>query len=102
MTARVLAEAGHFVYAGMRDVAESDREAAEALREHAAASPLALNAVPMDVTDDRVVRAAVDRIIGDRGHLPGAHGRNHSPHAQWRQVVASDHGRRDAHPMGPE
>jgi NAD(P)-dependent dehydrogenase (short-subunit alcohol dehydrogenase family) len=29
MTARVLAEAGHVVYVGMRDVAGSDREAAQ-------------------------------------------------------------------------
>jgi NAD(P)-dependent dehydrogenase (short-subunit alcohol dehydrogenase family) len=42
MTARVLAEAGHVVYAGMRDVAGSDREAAEALEEYAAASRLTL------------------------------------------------------------
>jgi NAD(P)-dependent dehydrogenase (short-subunit alcohol dehydrogenase family) len=69
MTARVLAEAGHVVYAGMRDVAGSDREAAQELHEYGATSRLALNAVPMDVTDDRLFRAAVDRIIAERGHL---------------------------------
>lgn len=68
MTARALAEAGHTVYAGMRDVAGRNAAAAAELAEFAAGGRAAY-AVEMDVADQSSVDAAIDRIVTENGRL---------------------------------
>jgi NAD(P)-dependent dehydrogenase (short-subunit alcohol dehydrogenase family) len=69
VTARVLTEARHVVYAGMRHVDGGDRTVPEDREEYGATSRRALNAVPMDGTDDQMVRAVVDPFIAERGRV---------------------------------
>ena len=69
MTVRTLAEAGHTVYAGMRDIAGRNAQAAADLAEHARTHGVRALAVEMDVADQASVDAAVDRIITEAGRL---------------------------------
>ena len=69
MTTRALAAAGHTVYAGMRDVAGRNAQAAADLAEHARSNGVRTQAVEMDVADQASVDAAIDRIITEAGRL---------------------------------
>jgi NAD(P)-dependent dehydrogenase (short-subunit alcohol dehydrogenase family) len=69
LTARALADAGHTVYAGMRDVKGTDAHAVVELDEYAQAHMANLHAVAMDVTDQPMVDAAIKRIIDETGRL---------------------------------
>ncbi|WP_035855363.1 SDR family oxidoreductase [Cryptosporangium arvum] len=68
MTAKALADAGHTVYAGMRNIADRNRRAAETAGEYA-------HVVEMDVSDQASVDAAVkqagelDVVVHNAGHM---------------------------------
>lgn len=62
LTAQTLAEAGHRVYAGMRDLAGRNAETAATLSQWAAERGLNLIPVDLDVTDDGAVQSAVSMI----------------------------------------
>lgn len=66
MTARLLAKAGHIVYAGMR-AHETDEMAAA--RAFADSERVALRTVIIDVIDTTSVDAAVERIVNECGHI---------------------------------
>ena len=62
-TAETLHNAGHTVYASMRDMQHKNRDAAEALRK------LGVRTVELDVTDDRSVQAGVEKVLAEAGKL---------------------------------
>ncbi len=65
MSARALADAGHTVYAGMRDTAGRNRQPAADFDAYAATA----HSVEMDVSDQGSVDAAIDRIVAEAGRL---------------------------------
>jgi NAD(P)-dependent dehydrogenase (short-subunit alcohol dehydrogenase family) len=69
MTVRALADAGHVVYAGMRDVGGHNATAAQDARDHATAHGVDLRPVEMDVSDQASVDAAIATILGEQDHL---------------------------------
>src|SRR4051794_663377 len=69
MTTRALADAGHRVYAGMRDTTGRNAPAGAALAECAAAPQVEARAAEMDVSDQASVDAAVKEILEDAGRL---------------------------------
>jgi NAD(P)-dependent dehydrogenase (short-subunit alcohol dehydrogenase family) len=69
LTVRALADAGHTVYAGMRETAGRNAPAVAALAEYADEHGVDLRAVEMDVADQASVDAAVERIIAEAGRL---------------------------------
>ena len=69
LTARALADDGHVVYAGMRDVAGKDAAAAADDQQYARDHSVALRPLAMDVTDQAMVDAAVSRVIGEAGRI---------------------------------
>ena len=62
LAARALATNGHTVYAGMRDVAGRNAEAASQMRADAQADGLDLIPIELDVTDEQACQAVVDEI----------------------------------------
>jgi NAD(P)-dependent dehydrogenase (short-subunit alcohol dehydrogenase family) len=62
-TAKTLAQAGHRVFASMRDVGERNRPHAEALRAKG------IEVVELDVTDDASVERAVEDVLAQAGRL---------------------------------
>ncbi|MEM7683184.1 MAG: SDR family oxidoreductase [Pseudomonadota bacterium] len=69
MTAYALANAGHMVYAAMRDIEDRNASKAIAARHHADATGVDLRTVEMDVVDDASVTEGLDLIYGEAGHL---------------------------------
>jgi NAD(P)-dependent dehydrogenase (short-subunit alcohol dehydrogenase family) len=69
MTATALARAGHVVYAGMRDLAGRNAEAAGRLRREAEDDGLDLRAVELDVTVQASVDAAIEVIAAAQDRL---------------------------------
>jgi NAD(P)-dependent dehydrogenase (short-subunit alcohol dehydrogenase family) len=69
LTVRALADAGHTVYAGMRETAGRNAPAVAELTEYARAHGVDLRAVEMDVGDQASVDAAVERIVAEVGRL---------------------------------
>ena len=69
LTARALADAGHTVYAGMRDVSGTDAHAVAELDEYARSHAASLRAVAMDVTDQPMVDAAIKQVVDETGRL---------------------------------
>ncbi|MEV4262552.1 SDR family oxidoreductase [Kribbella sp. NPDC049584] len=69
MAVRALGDAGHRVYAGMRNTAGRNAAAVGALAEYAKSHPVDISAVEMDVTDQESVDAAVKRMVEESGHL---------------------------------
>ena len=69
MTARALADAGHIVYAGMRNTAERNAPAVAELDAYATDRSVALHAVEMDVSDQDSVDHAIATIVADAGRL---------------------------------
>lgn len=65
MSARALADAGHTVYAGMRDTAGRNAGAAKEFDAYAATA----HSVEMDVSDQGSVDAAIARIVAEAGRL---------------------------------
>jgi NAD(P)-dependent dehydrogenase (short-subunit alcohol dehydrogenase family) len=69
LTARALAEAGHTVYASMRDIAGRNAANADAVRQEAKDRHIDLRVVELDVTSEASAEAAVKTIVERDGHL---------------------------------
>ena len=69
MSARHLADAGHTVYAGMRDIAGRNQKAAAAANEYTKEHGVELRPIELDVGSQRSVDAAVAKIVADGGRL---------------------------------
>jgi NAD(P)-dependent dehydrogenase (short-subunit alcohol dehydrogenase family) len=69
LTARALAEAGHTVYASMRDITGRNAANADAVLKEAKERNVDLRVVELDVTSDASADAAVKTIIGQAGRL---------------------------------
>ncbi|TQM35383.1 SDR family oxidoreductase [Pseudonocardia cypriaca] len=69
LTVRALADAGHTVYAGMRETAGRNAPAVAELVGYAREHGVDLGAVEMDVGDQASVDAAVERIVAEAGRL---------------------------------
>ena len=69
MTAYVLADAGHTVYAAMRGTDGHNAKEVEAARAYSGRSNVDLRSVEIDVVDDASVAAGIDTIRRDAGRL---------------------------------
>lgn len=69
MSARALAQAGHTVYAGMRDTASRNAARAAQLRQEAIEQGIDLRPIEMDVASQASVDTAIAHIIAAHGHL---------------------------------
>lgn len=69
LSARALADAGHTVYAGLRDPANGATEAVTAAADYAREHDVDLRTIEMDVTDTGSVHAAVATVLAERGGL---------------------------------
>jgi NAD(P)-dependent dehydrogenase (short-subunit alcohol dehydrogenase family) len=69
MTVRALADAGHTVYAGMRDIAGRNAEAAQEAADYANQHSVNLRVIDMDVSEQASVDAAVRTIISTEVRL---------------------------------
>ncbi|MCO5972803.1 SDR family oxidoreductase [Actinoallomurus soli] len=69
MTVRGLADAGHVVYAGMRDITGRNTAAARDASEYAQAHSVELRPIEMDVSRQDSVDAAVDAVIAEHGRI---------------------------------
>ena len=69
MTARALAQAGHTVYASMRETAGRNAPQVVAIAAWAAEQNVDLRAVELDVQSDASAEAGVASILADAGHL---------------------------------
>ncbi|HEX4250780.1 MAG TPA: SDR family NAD(P)-dependent oxidoreductase [Pseudonocardia sp.] len=68
LTARLLAEAGHTVYAGMRDVNGRNAVAAKAAADYSAEHSVDLRSVELDVSSEESVVAAVAAVRAQSDH----------------------------------
>jgi len=69
LTAEALANAGHCVYASMRDVAGRNAKNAAEMAEMAAAEGIDLRAVELDVQSEPSTSAAVEKIVAESGQI---------------------------------
>jgi len=69
LTARALADAGHTVYASMRETAGRNAPQAAAAADYARSHGVDLRTVELDVASEPSVEAAVARIVADAGRL---------------------------------
>jgi NAD(P)-dependent dehydrogenase (short-subunit alcohol dehydrogenase family) len=69
MTVRALADAGHTVYAGIRDTRGRNRDAVTKLQEYAPANGVDLRAVEMDVSEQPSVDSAIEQILAEDGRI---------------------------------
>jgi NAD(P)-dependent dehydrogenase (short-subunit alcohol dehydrogenase family) len=69
LTVRALADAGHTVYAGMRETEGRNAPAVAELAGYAREHGVDLRAVEMDVGDQASVDAAVERVVAEVGRL---------------------------------
>jgi NAD(P)-dependent dehydrogenase (short-subunit alcohol dehydrogenase family) len=69
MSARALADAGHIVYASMRDTEGRNAPQVAAIRDYAARHSAQLHAAELDVQSQASADAAVAQIIAEHGHL---------------------------------
>jgi NAD(P)-dependent dehydrogenase (short-subunit alcohol dehydrogenase family) len=69
LIARTLAQAGHYVFATMRDCAGRNKDAALALDQWGRARGLKLDVLDLDVTQDQSVNAAIAEAISRAGRL---------------------------------
>ncbi|WP_050465592.1 SDR family oxidoreductase [Herbaspirillum autotrophicum] len=69
LTARALADAGHIVYAGMRESSGRNAPQVAAAAHYAAQHQVELRTVELDVAADASVDAGIARIIADCGRL---------------------------------
>ncbi|KJV35336.1 SDR family oxidoreductase [Luteibacter yeojuensis] len=69
LTARALAEAGHTVYASMRDIAGRNKAQAAAVLAEARERNVDLRVVELDVLSDASAKAAIDTVVGEAGSL---------------------------------
>lgn len=69
LTAQVLATRGHTVFAGMRNIDGKNKEAAGSLADFAKDTPGQIHVLPMDVTSDEQVNAAVAAALKLAGRI---------------------------------
>jgi NAD(P)-dependent dehydrogenase (short-subunit alcohol dehydrogenase family) len=69
MTVRALADAGHRVYAGIRDTADRNRPAVTEAARYADEHGVDLRSVELDVSDQASVDAAVGSIVAESGRI---------------------------------
>jgi NAD(P)-dependent dehydrogenase (short-subunit alcohol dehydrogenase family) len=69
MTVRALADAGHVVYAGMREIAARNQPAAIAAADYARDHGVDLRAVELDVSDQGSVDAAIATVVAETDRL---------------------------------
>ncbi|MET0494456.1 MAG: SDR family NAD(P)-dependent oxidoreductase [Actinoplanes sp.] len=69
LTALRLADAGHTVYASMRDVTGHDAERAEQARRYAKETGTDLHVIELDVTSQESADTAVQTVVADQGGL---------------------------------
>lgn len=69
LTARALADAGHIVYAGMRETAGRNAPQVAKAAEYAAQHKVDLRTVELDVASDASVEAGIAAIIAEAGRL---------------------------------
>jgi NAD(P)-dependent dehydrogenase (short-subunit alcohol dehydrogenase family) len=69
LTARLLADAGHTVYAGMRDATGRNAEAAKAAVDYSAEHGVDLRPVELDVSSAESSESAVATVLSEREHL---------------------------------
>lgn len=69
LTARALAQAGHVVYAGMRDISGRNAAKALALQDWSFAQGLAARAIELDVASQASADAAVAKILSEQGRI---------------------------------
>jgi NAD(P)-dependent dehydrogenase (short-subunit alcohol dehydrogenase family) len=69
MTSRALADAGHTVFAGIRDIGGHNAAAAADAANYAKANGVDLRAVELNVTDESSVEQAAADILGQAGRL---------------------------------
>lgn len=69
LTARALADAGHTVYAAMRDTGGRNAPQVEAARAYADEHGVDLRTVELDVQSEASVQAAIDSILQEGAHL---------------------------------
>jgi len=69
LTARLLADAGHTVYAGMRDVDGRNAEAAKTAADYSAEHGVDLRSVELDVSSEESVVAAVAAVRAQSDHV---------------------------------
>jgi len=69
LTARALADAGHTVYAGMRETAGRNAPQARAAADYSAERKVDLRAIEMDVSSQQSVDAAIERIETEHGRI---------------------------------
>ena len=69
LSAKALADAGHTVYAGMRETAGRNAPAVTAAKQYAAENDVDLRGVELDIAAQDSVDAAVETIISEQGSL---------------------------------
>jgi NAD(P)-dependent dehydrogenase (short-subunit alcohol dehydrogenase family) len=69
LTARALAQAGHTVYAGMRETTGRNASQVKEIETYAAAHSLELRAIELDVSSQKSCEAAIQEIITKNGRL---------------------------------
>ena len=69
LTARALADAGHTVYAGMRDLAGRNAGSAAHAKQYATERGVYLRPVELDVTSDESALQAVATVLSEQGRL---------------------------------
>lgn len=69
ITAEVLAESGHHVFATMRNIDTKNAEAARGMAQWGEEKGHAVTVSEMDVTSETSVRSAVDEILSSEGHI---------------------------------
>lgn len=69
LTARALADAGHTVYAGMRDVAGRNATAANDAKQYSTEHGVDLRSVELDVSSDTSANEAVQTVLSEAGRL---------------------------------
>ncbi len=69
LTARALAEAGHIVYASMRETAGRNAAQVEAVHRFAAQQNVDLRAIELDVASEPSADAAVRQVVAEQGRL---------------------------------
>jgi len=69
LTARALADAGHIVYAGLRDLNGRNTAAASDAKQYATEHNVDLRPVELDISSDESSRQAVNTVVSETGRL---------------------------------
>src|ERR1700677_4785479 len=69
LAARALADAGHAVYASMRETAGRNAAQVRAVEEYAAGKNVDLRAIELDVASQESVDSAIRKIVAENGRL---------------------------------